>query len=185
MFTYRILAIRYLCQTVPVVPTIIIQVVGLLNYCGLEMNGYGLDVLNMTYITENFTMEELVASATANRLKIDNTPSKDQASQLCLLAYKILQPLRDAYRKPIRISSGFRCQALNKAVNGVPTSQHLKGEAADINNGIPENRKIFELAQKMIKEGKIEVGQLINEKGYQWIHISLPDKKHKNQILHL
>ena len=41
------------------------------------MNGYGLDVLNMTYITENFTMEELVASVTANRLKIDNTPSKD------------------------------------------------------------------------------------------------------------
>ena len=49
----------------------------LLNYCGLEVNGYGLGVLNMMYITANFTMEELVASATANRLKIDNTPSKD------------------------------------------------------------------------------------------------------------
>ena len=139
----------------------------------------------MTYLTDNFTLEELVASATASRLKIDNTPSKEQAAQLCLLAYRILQPLRDRYKKPIRISSGFRCQALNKAVNGVPTSQHLKGEAADINNGIPENRKIFELAQKMIKEGKMEVGQLIDENGYSWIHISLPDKKHKNQILHL
>ena len=139
----------------------------------------------MEYLTDNFTKEELVASATAKRLKIDNTPSKEESEKLHLLASKILQPLRDAYRNPIRISSGFRCKALNKAVNGVPTSQHLKGEAADINNGIPENRKIFELAQKMIKEGKIEVGQLINEKGYQWIHISLPDNKHRNQILHL
>ena len=141
--------------------------------------------INMEYLTDNFTKEELVASATAKRLGIDNTPSKEESEKLHLLASKILQPLRDAYRNPIRISSGFRCKALNKAVNGVPTSQHLKGEAVDINNGIPENRKIFELAQKMVKEGKIKVGQLINERGYQWIHISLPDDKHTNQILHL
>ena len=139
----------------------------------------------MEYLTSNFTYEEMVASATADRLKIDNTPSKEEKIKLCHLAYFILQPLRDAYRKPLRISSGYRCKALNKAVNGVPTSQHLKGEAVDINNGIPENRKIFELAQKMVKEGKIKVGQLINERGYQWIHISLPDDKHTNQILHL
>lgn len=73
-------------------------------------------------ITANFTMEELVASATAKRLGIDNTPSKEEKESLCLLAYYILQPLRDRYGKPIRISSGFRCKALNKAVGGVPTS---------------------------------------------------------------
>ena len=139
----------------------------------------------MTYLTDNFTLEELVASATASKLKIDNTPSKDQAAKLCLLAYRILQPLRDKYGKPIRISSGFRCTALNKAVGGVPTSQHLKGEAADINNGVAENKKIFKLVKQMIDEGKLEVGQLIDEKGYSWIHISLPDSKHRNQILHL
>ena len=82
---------------------------GLLNYYGLVVNGFGLDVLNMMYITANFTMEELVASATANRLKIDNTPSKEEYCKLCLLVCKILQPLRDAYKKPIRISSGYRC----------------------------------------------------------------------------
>ena len=73
-------------------------------------------------ITKNFTLEELVASATAKRLKIDNTPSKEEEARLYLLAYRILQPLRDRYGKPIRISSGFRCKALNKAVGGVPTS---------------------------------------------------------------
>ena len=136
-------------------------------------------------ITLNFTREELVASATATRLKIDNTPSKDEEIKLSHLASFILQPLRDRYGKPIRISSGYRCKALNKAVNGVPTSQHLKGEAADINNGVAENKKIFHLAKQMIDEGQLEVGQLIDEKGFSWIHISLPDKKHRNQILHL
>ena len=155
------------------------------NLCGLGANGYGLGVTDMTYITSNFTLEELIASTTANRLKIDNTPSKDQAAQLCLLAYRILQPLRDMYKKPIKISSGFRSTALNKAVGGVATSQHLKGEAADINNGVAENKKIFHLAKKMIDDGQLEVGQLIDEKGFSWIHISLPDSKHRNQILHL
>ena len=78
--------------------------------------------ITMEYLTDNFTKEELVASATAKRLGIDNTPSKEESEKLHLLASKILQPLRDAYRKPIRISSGFRCKALNKAVSGVPTS---------------------------------------------------------------
>lgn len=138
------------------------------------------------YITNNFTMEELVASNTARKKGIDNTPTKQDMQRLCLLALQILQPLRDAYKKPIKISSGYRCQALNKAVGGVSTSQHLKGEAADINTGsISENKKVFNLAQKMIKEGKLNVGQLIDEKGYSWVHISLPDSKHKNQILHL
>jgi len=73
-------------------------------------------------ITNNFTYEELIASATARRLNIDNTPSKEESKNLQLLATKILQPLRDAYKKPIYISSGYRCKALNKAVNGTSTS---------------------------------------------------------------
>jgi len=77
MCIYRIMAIRFMPQTVPVVLLTITLVRVLLNYCGLVQNGYGLGVLNMMYITANFTMEELVASATAKRLKIDNTPSKD------------------------------------------------------------------------------------------------------------
>ncbi len=139
----------------------------------------------MKHLTSNFTREELIDSATAKRLGIDNTPTREADANLCLLAYYVLQPLRDEFKKAIRISSGYRCQKLNQVLGGVPTSQHLKGEAADINNGIPDNRRIFELAVKMIKEGKLQVGQLINERNYSWIHISLPDKKHKNQILHL
>lgn len=136
-------------------------------------------------ITKNFSMEELVASNTARMKGIDNTPDKEVEARLVQLAQQVLQPLRDSYGKPIKISSGYRCQALNKAIGGVSTSQHLKGEAVDINNGQIENKKLFLLASKMIKEGVITVGQLIDEKGYKWLHISLPDNKHINQILHL
>lgn len=136
-------------------------------------------------ITKNFSMEELVASDTARMKGIDNTPDKEVEARLVQLAQQVLQPLRNSYGKPIKISSGYRCQALNKAIGGVSTSQHLKGEAVDINNGQIENKKLFLLASKMIKEGEITVGQLIDEKGYKWLHISLPDNKHRNQILHL
>ena len=136
-------------------------------------------------ITKNFSMEELVASNTARMKGIDNTPDKEVEARLVQLAQQVLQPLRNSYGKPIKISSGYRCQALNKAIGGVSTSQHLKGEAVDINNGQIENKKLFLLASKMIKEGVITVGQLIDEKGYKWLHISLPDNKHRNQILHL
>ena len=136
-------------------------------------------------ITKNFSMEELVASDTARMKGIDNTPDKEVEARLVQLAQQVLQPLRNSYGKPIKISSGYRCQALNKAIGGVSTSQHLKGEAVDINNGQNENKKLFLLASKMIKEGVITVGQLIDEKGYKWLHISLPDNKHRNQILHL
>ena len=64
-------------QTVLVVLLTITLVMVLQNLCGLGANGYGLGVTDMTYITSNFTLEELIASATANRLKIDTTPSKD------------------------------------------------------------------------------------------------------------
>ena len=136
-------------------------------------------------ITKNFSMEELVASNTARMKGIDNTPDKDVEARLVQLAQQVLQPLRNRYGKPIKISSGYRCKTLNKAIGGVSTSQHLKGEAVDINNGQIENKKLFLLASKMIKEGVITVGQLIDEKGYKWLHISLPDNKHRNQILHL
>ena len=139
----------------------------------------------MMKLSDHFTLEELTYSATADRLGIDNNPSEQERKNLKALCLKVLEPLRDRFRQPIRISSGYRCKELNKVVSGVSTSQHLKGEAADINIGLAGNRKLFELAEKMIKAGQLNVGQLINEKNYSWVHISLPDGKHNNQILHL
>ena len=135
------------------------------------------------YITNNFTLEELYKSNTASKLGINNVPNKDATNNLMILAVKILQPLREAYGKPITVTSGYRSLELNKAVKGSSTSQHLKGEAADLVTD--NNKKLFEVAKRLIDEGKIKVGQLIDEYNYKWIHISLPNNKHNNQILHL
>lgn len=140
-------------------------------------------------LTNNFTLEELYASATATRKGIDNSPSPIVQQNLRMLAEKILQPIRDEYKHAIIVTSGYRCAALNKAVGGAKTSQHLTGCAADIKCTHTTKAYLFRLILRMIREGRIEVGQLIWEYGNSdepsWIHISLPTAGKKNQILYL
>lgn len=139
-------------------------------------------------ITKNFTLEELTQSPTAKRLNINNEPAEKELNSLLALCRNILQPVRDAYGKPIVISSGYRSERLNKVVGGSKTSQHVKGEAADIHtisDTKESNKALFKVIMEMIQDGKITVGQLINEYDYNWIHISLPTKEHKNQIFNI
>lgn len=75
-------------------------------------------------LTENFTLEELVHSDTANAKGIDNTPTQEIIDNLKELAENVLQPIRDKWGKPLIVNSGYRCKKLNKAVGGVSTSQH-------------------------------------------------------------
>lgn len=135
----------------------------------------------------HFTLNELTKSATAKRLKIDNTPTEKVLKNLVELIDKVLEPLRKAYGKPIIVTSGYRCPKLNKAVGGSATSQHVLGQAADIrsvSDDPKENKVIFDTAKRLIEEGKIKVGQLIDEYSYNWVHISTPGG-HTNQILHI
>ena len=141
----------------------------------------------MEQFTKNFSYDELIASSTAKRLGLDNTPSEEEKEKLRQLAEEILQPIRDAWKSPIIVNSAYRSEQVNKAVGGVKNSQHRQGEAADITIGGKErNRKLFNFIYKLINQGKIKVGQLIDEYNYSWIHVSLPRKnKPNNQILHL
>ena len=134
----------------------------------------------------DFTLDELIRSATAERLGIDNFPPPEEMANLRHLAVKILQPLRDAWQRPIIVTSGYRSPALNKALGGARNSQHLMGQAADICATDPaDNKALFLTAVRLIQEGALQVGQLIDEHAYQWIHISLPTPRLRNQILHL
>lgn len=129
-----------------------------------------------------FTLEELIQSDTAKRKGINNTPNEIQKQNLILLIDNILDPLREAYGKPIKVNSGFRCEALNKAVGGVSTSDHLKGFASDITGGSKEeNKKIFEIARDL----NLPFRQLIDERNYSWVHISYNKNDVKKQVLHL
>ncbi|MFR8837910.1 D-Ala-D-Ala carboxypeptidase family metallohydrolase [Bacteroides sp.] len=129
-----------------------------------------------------FTISELVRSDTAAKLNIDNRCSKEQEERLKELAENVLDPLREAYGKPIKVNSGYRCLKLNKAVKGSPTSDHMKGMAADITGGcVVENKKLFELIQRL----NLPFKQLIDEKGFTWVHISYDRDNLKHQILSL
>lgn len=140
-------------------------------------------------LTNNFTLEELYASSTATRKGIDNYPSPIVQQNLRMLAEKVLQPIRDEYKHPIQVTSGYRCAALNKEVCGAKNSQHLTGCAADIKCSYTSKAYLFRLIKRMIQSGRIVVGQLIWEHGNadepSWIHVSLPMATKKNQILYL
>lgn len=130
-----------------------------------------------------FTIKELTKSNTAVQQGISNIPNKQQESNLYELVKNILDPLREAYGKPIIVTSGFRCKELNKIVGGSKTSQHLTGQAADIRSledTREENKKIFDLIKKL----NLPFDQLINEYNYDWVHVSYSDKNRK-QILNI
>lgn len=129
----------------------------------------------------HFTLSELIKSDTADRLKIDNTPKGYEYISLTRLVLNTLEPLREICGHPIQITSGFRCEALNKAVGGVSNSQHIRGEAADITAGsIEANKRMFEMAIDYIP-----FDQIILEKGGKWVHISYKNRKeNRNQVLY-
>ena len=83
-------------------------------------------------LSSNFSLNELTRSYQAEKHGVINKPSQENVESLKNLCVKILQPLRDFYGKPIVVSSGFRCKTLNRLVGGATSSQHLKGEAADL-----------------------------------------------------
>lgn len=131
-----------------------------------------------------FTIEELIKSSTARRKGIPNLPNGEQKENLIALVDNVLDPLRKLWGKPIIVTSGFRCTKLNRAVGGVAKSQHTKGQAADIRtveNTTMENKRLFDVAMR----SGLPFDQLIDEYGYNWIHISFNTKGNRKQVLHL
>ena len=137
-----------------------------------------------TRISKNFTLDELLASATAKQQHIINAPGIDEVCNLCALVHNVLQPLRDAMGEQIKIGSGYRCPQLNKAVGGVGNSQHMKGEAADlcIDGDLKKGKRWFEWIKQHCK-----FDQLIwehNSKGTYWVHVSFrADGKNRQQVI--
>lgn len=131
-----------------------------------------------------FTLNELTASAAAKRKGIDNSPDAKVRANLTALVTNVLDPLREEYGQPIVVTSGYRCAKLNKVLGGVAKSQHVKGEAADIRtlSDTPEdNKKLFNLIIKL----KLPFDQLIDEYGYNWVHVSYSQGSNRKQVLHI
>lgn len=99
----------------------------------------------MCTVSKNFDYKEFEKSDTAKRLGITNEINTSEIrDSVKALVLEVLQPLRDAWGEPLHVNSGYRCKELNEAVDGVETSQHCKGEAADISCSEPA--KLAQLA---------------------------------------
>lgn len=136
-------------------------------------------------LSANFSLAELCKSQTAVRRGIDNTAdSPSILESLTNLAVNILQPIREHYNIPYTPSSGFRSNALNEAIGGSKTSQHSRGQAADIEIPTVDNAS---LAQWIINN--LEWDQLIlefykkSEPTSGWVHVSYNAEGNRNEIL--
>jgi hypothetical protein len=138
----------------------------------------------MIRISKNFTLEEFTVSKTVKEKGIRNNPGQTDVVNLCALVHHVLQPLRDAMGHPIKIGSGYRSLALNRAVGGVSNSQHMRGEAADlcIDGDLAKGRKWFAYIRD-----HLPFDQLIwehNAKGSFWVHVSYrADGQNRKQVI--
>lgn len=126
----------------------------------------------MSKISQYFSMEEFIKSATADRLGIRNFPNDEVACNLKILAVNVLDPIRELACGPIKITSGYRCCELNYKVGGSPNSDHIYGQAADFGPGYPVDdldRWLDEMYRLIIRS-PIKYHQLIREP--TWLHIS-------------
>ena len=135
-------------------------------------------------LTENFSINELTKSQTAERKGIDNTPSPEHQGNLQSLCMHVLQPIRDHFSKVVTISSGYRSPELCTAIGSKITSQHAKGEAADF--------EIFGVSNKELADyinENLDYDQLILEYWTEadpnsgWVHCSYSEGNNRNQYL--
>lgn len=127
-------------------------------------------------LSKDFKLFEFLTSQTASRRGIVNIPTVDVVVRLERLVDQVIQPARNALG-PIRISSGYRCPALNRAVGGSRNSQHMVGEAADL---LPLKCSVKELLWYI--QHHLPHDQLINEYNYSWCHVSLKQSGNRKQV---
>ena len=128
-------------------------------------------------LSENFSLSEFVVTATG----LDNIPGDAEVKRLQLLVTNILQPLRKYLNRPVHINSGYRSPLVNKAIGGSSTSQHMKGEAADIRIDGMTNQEIV----SAIRTLNLPYDQLIDEQlhGSKWVHVSYSSTGGRKQWL--
>lgn len=127
-------------------------------------------------LSKNFSLDEFTLSEYAIRRGIDNTPNAEQIENLRQLCIWILQPLRDALNKPVVISSGYRSPEVNAGIGGSKTSQHMKGQAADIYVPGMTIQELYELIRD-----SLPYDQVIQEFN-RWVHVSYAEPQRKQAM---
>lgn len=132
-------------------------------------------------LSRYFTLDELTHSNTAKAERIDNQPGLGEIMHLQALCAAVLDPLREAVGRPIRVNSGYRGPALNHRIRGAKNSQHLTGQAADIQS---PGTAVLELFKKVIRL-QLPFDQLIYEVNgsAKWVHLSHKPGANRGEIL--
>ena len=135
-------------------------------------------------LTNNFSLAEMVKSETALRHDMDNTPGEAEIENLKRLCEQVLQPVRDHFAKGVKVNSGFRHPEVNAKVGGSKTSDHCKGQAADIEipgianadlaKWITENLDFTQVILEFYTPGIPDSG---------WVHVSYDPQNLKKQVL--
>ena len=136
-------------------------------------------------LTENFSLNELTKSQTAERKGIDNNPSAEHQENLKSLCEMILQPIRDHFGQVVSVSSGYRSPELCVAIGSSTQSQHAKGQASDF--------EIFGVSNKELADyidQNLDYDQLIleywkgeDEPNSGWVHCSYTNGNNRKQYL--
>lgn len=135
-------------------------------------------------LSPNFSLAEMTASVAAKAAGVPNTPTPAEIDALRSLCVRVLEPIRAHFGRPVRVNSGFRSRAVNRLVRGSPSSQHMKGEAADIE--IPPFAN-GEVARWI--EANIDFDQLILEAytpgvaSSGWVHVSWRPWNRRRDVL--
>lgn len=131
-----------------------------------------------------FSLSEMTKSQTAIRKGINNTPDQEVIANLKALVENVLDDVREHFKKPVVINSGYRSPKLNKAIGGSRTSQHCNGQAADIEIPGVSNLEIAEYIRD-----NLNFDQLILENydpvdpSSGWVHVSFVKNPNRGQTL--
>jgi len=125
-------------------------------------------------LSKNLTLKEAIKSNTAIRLGIDNTPEQWEINNLRAVAENVFQPVRDHFGVPIAVSSGYRSKRLNKAIGGSKYSQHVIGEALDLDAdvyGKVTNAEIFNYIKNNLEWDQM-IWEFGDDEEPNWVHVS-------------
>ena len=136
-------------------------------------------------LTPHFTLDEMVKSQTALRLGLDNTPDPDEMESLLALCENVLEPVRIHWAKPVVINSGFRSLRVNRAIGSRDSSQHAKGEAADIEIPGIDNLVLYYWIAEELDFDQLILEFYNGEPSSGWVHVSYVGLENRNQTLRI
>jgi len=123
-------------------------------------------------LSNHFSLAEFTKSQTAERKGIDNTPTQDHIERMKILCVSVLEPLRTEFDKPIMINSGYRSPDLCEAIGSKSTSQHAKGEAADIEIPGVDNAELATYIQDNLNFDQLILECYTGDPSSGWVHVS-------------